>query len=140
MINRAANPAQNSPSAADATGTRTPRGAGTAPGAPREPHGSGRRCPAGTRPPSPIHQPTRRGCAQGPARRGCGKRGSRTHRRVGQQPAQLGLEPAHGPGRLGTEAEIAVPLRGAPDQQRQRSLHGEREGSSDCKTSPGRPL
>lgn len=61
------------------------------------------------------------GGEKGPVQRA---EGSRTHRCLGYEAAQLGLEAAHGPGGGGAEAQIGVPLRGAPDEQRQRLLHG----------------
>lgn len=147
MINRgrATDQSQNSPSAPQARLTQPgpghPEGQVSVPEPRESPTAAAAAAPRGSGPHHlPTHLPTRRGCAQRPAPRGCGKSGPRTYRRVGQEPAQLGLEPAHGPGRLGIEAEVAVPLRGAPDQQRQRLLHGGCEAGGDCKTSPVRFL
>lgn len=49
---------------------------------------------------------------------------SRTYRCSGKEAAQLGLEAPHSPGRLGAQAQVQVPLRGAADKQRQTVLHG----------------
>lgn len=46
------------------------------------------------------------------------------HRRLGKQAAQPGLELPHGAGGLGAQAQVRVPPRGAPHQQRRRFLHG----------------
>lgn len=64
--------------------------------------------------------------------------GSCTHRSIGNEASQLGLKTTHGPSGVAAKAQVRVPLRGAPDKQRQRLRHRERRPDTGCDPPPAR--